>query len=56
MILKEVWEGGIKDQPKKSDATDLAKVEAVIEVTEKDLAILSIDIIACVPFTAKEIV
>ena len=41
MIVKEVWEGGIKVQA--ADAVDL---EAVIEVTDKDLSIQSIDIIA----------
>ena len=46
MVVKEVWEGGIKVQPKKTAAKDLSQVEAVIEVTEIDLAIQSIDIIA----------
>ena len=36
MIVKEVWKGGIKVKPKKSDAVDLAQVKAVIKVTEKE--------------------
>ena len=46
MIVKEVWEGGIKVQQKKSGAVDLAQVEAIVEVTDTDLSIQSIDIIA----------
>ena len=46
MIVKEVWEGGMKVQLKRSDAVNLVQVEAVIEVRDKfkDLATQSIRI------------